>query len=174
MDHKVEIKEVQEIKPLEEITTTKAEIVEVESDDVEIEDILPQMNVHIPQMEQKPELITDENLMGIYDEILDRIRKEYDQTTDYIDNFAEMVINQGDSHSSTKEALVNLVKIRSDLPDKMVKVADLMTRLKMKDPNTYKPYLNAHQTNNVVITDTSAERRSLLTSIKKAKQAKKK
>jgi len=55
----------------------------------------------------------------------------------------------------------------------MVKIADLMTRLKMKQPDTYKPYLNAHQTNNVVIGDTTGERRALLNHIKKTKKGRK-
>jgi hypothetical protein len=132
---------------------------------------MPTMNVAVPQgMVQKAEIISDTQLTGIYDEILTMLRKEHEQVTDYIDNFAEMVINGGDPSTSSKEALVNLVKIRTDIPDKMVKVADLMTRLKMKDPNTYKPYLNAHQTNNVVIGDTTGERRAILDHIKKAKK----
>jgi hypothetical protein len=80
-----------------------------------------------------------------------------------------MVINQGDSTTSSKEALVNLIKIRSDIPDKMTKVADLMTRVKLKERDTYKPYLSAHQTNNVVI-EGGGERRALLDAIKKAKK----
>lgn len=159
---------------MEEIPTVSGEL--VEADDVDLDHLIPSMNVTVPDqvLQPKPEMITDDQLTGIYDEILGMLRKEHSQVTDYIDNFAEMVINGGDSSTSSKEALVNLVKIRTDIPDKMVKVADLMTRLKMKDPNTYKPYLTAHQTNNVVIGDSTTERRGLLEAIKKAKKKGKK
>lgn len=173
MSDEVKIKPVEESTPLEEIPTAKGELVE-EEDELDIESLMPTMNVSVPETMRKPDLISDDQLTDIYDEILGMLRKEHEQVTDYIDNFAEMVINQGDSTTSSKEALVNLVKIRTDIPDKMVKIADLMTRLKMKDPNTYKPYLTANQTNNVVIGDTTGERRALLEHIKKAKKKDKK
>lgn len=162
--------DTKEGQPLEEIPTVEGELVEHE--EIDIDDLIPQMNVNVPDsvVQQRKELVSDDNLLGIYDEILCMLRKEHSQTTDYIDNFAEMVINGGDSSTSSKEALVNLVKIRKEIPGEMVKVADLMTRLKMKDPNTYKPYLTANQTNNVIIGDTTNERRTLLEAIKKAKK----
>jgi hypothetical protein len=169
MTEEIKTKQAEESTPLEEIPATKGEL--IQDDDLDIESLMPTMNVSVPgEMVQKKEIISDDELTGIYDEILVMLRKEHEQVTDYIDNFAELVINGGDPTTASKEALVNLVKIRTDIPDKMVKIADLMTRLKMKDPNTYKPYLNAHQTNNVVIGDTTGERRALLDHIKKAKK----
>lgn len=162
-----EIKIVEE-QPLEEILAeeevSQGEIVEENKESIINVNMMPQ------PLEPKPELISDQQLKGVYDEILGMLRNEHKQCTEYIDNFAECVINGGDSTTSSKEALVNLVKIRTDIPDKMSKIADLMTRLKMKQPDTYKPYLN--QTNNVMISDTTAERRALLDSIKKAKRKK--
>lgn len=156
----------------EEIPTKTGEIVE---DETNFDHLIPQMHVSVPAEQQQPieSLIENDALLGIYGEILGLLRDEHKQTTEYIDNFAEMVINQGDSTTSSKEALVNLLKIRSDIPDKMSKVADLMTRVKLKERDTYKPYLNAHQTNNVVI-DAGGERRALLDAIKKAKKKDKK
>jgi hypothetical protein len=164
-----EKKHTTEEQTQEDIRTVEGEIVE---EDIDLDDLIPTMNVCVPEIQQKKELITDESLMGVYDEILGMLRNEHTQTTEYIDNFAEMVINGGDSSTSSKEALVNLVKIRKEIPGEMVKVADLMTRLKMKQPDTYKPYLTANQTNNVMIGDTTAERRMLLDAIKKAKKKK--
>lgn len=75
-----------------------------------------------------------------------------------------MVINDGDASSASKEAIVNLVKIKSDTADKMSKVADLMTRIKLKDKDTFPRYLAAQQNNKVVI---EGSKRDLLKSISK-------
>jgi hypothetical protein len=179
MSEQIKTQHAQESPPLEEIPTASGELVESLPDDgLDVDTLMPSMNVNMPDagpiMERKPDIITDEELTGIYDEILGMLRKEHEQVTDYIDNFAEMVINGGDPSTSSKEALVNLVNIRTGIPDKMVKIADLMTRLKMKSPDTFKPYMTANQTNNVVIGDTTGERRALLEHIKKAKKKDKK
>lgn len=162
---------LKEDNPVEEIPTVTGEV--VDDDDIDIDDLMPQMNVISQEpKEKKPDLISDAQLTGIYDEILGMLRNEHTQVTDYIDNFAEMVINGGDVSTSSKEALVNLVKIRTDIPDKMVKVADLMTRLKLKNTES-KSTVNASQTN-LMIGDTTGERRTLLDAIKKAKKKGKK
>lgn len=155
----------EETPVLEEIPTVVGEIVE----ETEYDNLLPQM----PQMNVAPpapieNLIQNEALLGVYDEILGLLRTEHKQVSDYIDNFAEMVVNQGDATSASKEALVNLLKIRSDIPDKMTKVADLMTRVKLKERDTYKPYLN--QTNNVEINVNKKSQRAVLEEIKRAKK----
>ena len=48
----------------------------------------------------------------------------------------------------------------------MVKIADLMTRLKMKSPDTYKPYMTAKQENKTTINITG--RRQLLKKIEQS------
>lgn len=162
-----------EAPSLEEIPAVSGELVESDEDDEpNYDDLMPQMNVGVPALPPPPieTLIENDALLGIYGEILGMLRDEHKQVTEYIDNFAEMVVNQGDSTTSSKETLVGLVKIRTDIPDKMTRIADLMTRVKMKERDTYKPYLQANQTNNVVIGDTSGERRTLLDAIKKAKK----
>ena len=78
--------------------------------------------------------------------------------------FLEMVINDGDASSASKEAIVNLIKIKSDTSDKMSKVADLMTRIKLKEKDTFPRYLSAQQNNKVVI---EGSKRDLLKSINK-------
>ncbi len=176
MSDQIKTKQGEENSTSEEIPTTSGELVENPDDEeLDMNDLMPSMNVSSPvEQERRPDLISDEKLTGVYDEILDMLRKEHHQVTDYIDNFAEMVVNGGDPSTSSKEALVNLVNIRTGIPDKMAKIADLMTRLKMKQPDTYKPYLNATQTNNVIIGDSTDERRALLDAIKKAKKKDKK
>lgn len=113
-------------------------------------------------------LISDEQLTGIYDEILGMLRKEHSSVSEYVENLAELVFNEGDATGPTKEALTAMVRVRTDIPDKMAKIADLMTRLKMKDTSTYKPYMTAHQTNINIGTDRRAEIEAFRKAKKKA------
>jgi len=86
-----------------------------------------------------------------------------------------MVMNDGDATTSSKEALVNLVKVKTDLQDKMLKAADLMTRLKIKNTYAYSgPHLNALQQNNFNIgADANFDRKELIKAINQAKKKKK-
>ena len=70
-------------------------------------------------------------------------------------------MNEGDSTSASKEALVNLAKLKSDIAMGKSKVADLMTSLKLKEKQISK--INATQNNNITITD----RRNLIETINK-------
>jgi cellobiose-specific phosphotransferase system component IIA len=134
------------------------------------------MNVGVPTTEitveeERKSIISDGEILGIYGEIMDCIREDRKQVSDFIDTMAEMVINDGDATSSSKEALVNLVKIKSDMSDKMGKVADLMTRVKLKEKDTFPKYLAANQNNTINISE-GASRRSLIEAINKAKKKK--
>ena len=145
------------------------EIVETEAiEQSEIQDLIPQMNVNVPvdQTQEAKCLISDEQLLGVYDEIMHNFRSDRKQVSHIAKEFADLVINGGDSSSSSKEALVNLLKLKNDTSDKMVKIADLMTRLKMKSPDTYKPYFNAKQENKTTINITG--RRQLLKKIEQS------
>lgn len=143
----------------------------------DIEGLVPQMNVNLPAEPQKDiqQLITDEQYLDILSDILSTIKEDRKQVSDYIDNFADMVMNDGDATTSSKEALVNLVKIKTDLQDKMLKAADLMTRLKIKNTYAYSgPHLNALQQNNFNIgSDTNFDRKELIKAINQAKKKKK-
>jgi len=86
-------------------------------------------------------LIEDEALLGVYGEILTNLRDDREQVAELLDTFANMVVNDGDSSTSSKEALVNLAKTKIDASDRMAKIADLMTRVKLKQPDTFKPYM---------------------------------
>lgn len=143
----------------------------------DIEGLVPQMNVNLPAEPQKDiqQLITDEQYLDILSDIVSTIKEDRKQVSDYIDNFADMVMNDGDATTSSKEALVNLVKIKTDLQDKMLKAADLMTRLKIKNTYAYSgPHLNALQQNNFNIgSDTNFDRKELIKAINQAKKKKK-
>lgn len=146
----------------------------------ELHNVIPNMNMNVPMNvpmndimmdDEKKSIISDGELIGIYGEIMDCIREDRKQVSDFIDTMAEMVINDGDATSSSKEALVNLVKIKSDMSDKMGKVADLMTRVKLKEKDTFPKYLAANQNNTININE-GGSRRSLIEAINKAKNNK--
>ena len=138
--------------------------------------IVPAMNLPMTQNQQIEDqisnIISDEQLAGVYNEIIDNIRQDRKQVEDFINNFADLVINEGDSTSASKEALVNLVKIKSDMSDKMSKVADLMTRIKLKDKDTFPRYLAANQ-NNTININSGNTKRQLLESLNKKKEEEK-
>ena len=108
--------------------------------------------------------ITENDLQNIYSEIMDDLRSDRKEIDVLLSNFVEMVMNEGESSSSSKEAVVNLVKIKNDVADKKAKIADLMTSLVLKDKNISK--LQATQNNHIHITD----RRAILETLKNAKK----
>lgn len=146
-------------------------------DDIELEEELeedvdyPVMNVDLPENMEKKDIISDENILGIYKEIIDIIKEDRKEISKYIENFADMVLNGGDATSSAKEALVNLIKTKSDQSDKMSKIADLMTRIKLKEKDTFPRYLSANQNNTINVGNNKSK--LLLKAIEKAKKKEK-
>ena len=118
-----------------------------------LEQVIPAMNLSVPTEENNvlSNLVSDDQLLGIYGEIIDNLRQDRKDIDELLANFVEMVINDGDPSAASKEAVVNLVKIKSDTSDKMAKVADLMTRVKLKEQNTFPRYLAANQNNTINI-----------------------
>lgn len=141
----------------------------------ELESVIPSMNVALPVQPQEPEetLITDEALLGIYGEIMTNLRDDREEISTLLTNFVEMVINEGDSTTSSKEAVVNLAKIKSETADKMAKVADLMTRVKLKDKDTFPRYLAAKQENNLYIGNNTTNKREFLKQLERHQKKKK-
>jgi septation ring formation regulator EzrA len=123
--------------------------------------LIPQMPINVPTNTSP---VTDHDLLNLYNEILDDLRSDRTQVDDLLSSFVEMVINEGDSSSASKEALVNLAKLKSDIASSKGKVADLMTSLRLKDRQIGK--IQANQTNNITITD----RRNLIEAINKLKK----
>ena len=159
----------EEVEKLEELSTI--DII----DDSQIQEMIPKLNVNVHENvigeSSHNNLIADDQLLDIYSEIMGCIREDRQQVAGFIDTMAEMVINEGDATSSSKEALVNLVKIKSDMTDKMSKVADLMTRVKLKDKDTFPKYLAANQNNTININE-GTSRRALIEAVNKAKNKK--
>jgi hypothetical protein len=136
----------------------------------EVDNIVPEIvNVENkqPVVEEYTGLIGDEYLLGLYREILEDIRVDRIEVDGLLSNFTDMVFNGGDVSSSSKEAVVNLTKIKSDILDKKTKMADLLTSLKIKEKNNSKALTN--QTNHIHITD----RRSIIEALNNVKDKEK-
>jgi len=118
-------------------------------------------------------IISDEALIGVYGEIMDNLRSDREQVSDLVDTFSNMVLNDGDGSTSSKEALVNLVKTKMEASDKMTRIADLMTRIKLKQPDTFQPWMGKGKekgSNTINIYDSSGiNRKSLMEEIQKEK-----
>lgn len=142
------------------------ELIEEDFDEIDVDSLMPSMNVmqEAAPQEQKESIVKDETLLDLYKEILTNCREDRSKTDEILSDFLDMVINDGDASSASKEAIVNLMKIKADTADKMSKVADLMTRIKLKEKDTFPRYLNAQQNNKVVI---ESSKRDLLKSIAK-------
>jgi hypothetical protein len=132
--------------------------------DEEIKNLIPQMNVNVPEIEKEQCLIGDQELLSMYTEIMNNFREDRQEAKSCFGELKEMFLNQGDASTSTKEAMVNVLKIQTEITDKMSKIAELATRIKLKSPDTYKPYLNARQDNKTTI-NISSTKRQLLKSI---------
>lgn len=164
---------------------TKIEIEEEDDDDYDdpkeadlidestFSDLIPNMVINEAKEEadNEPCIIEDQALLGVYDEILENCRKDRNSIDEVLANFVDMVFNDGDSTSATKEGIVNLMKAKSDISDKMAKVADLMTRIKLKSKDTFPRYLANHQHNNVKI---ESSRRELIQRLEAKKKKDKK
>ena len=122
-------------------------------------------------------IVSDEALMGVYGEIMDNLRSDREQVSDLVDTFSNMVLNDGDGSTSSKEALVNLIKTKIEASDKMTRIADLMTRIKLKQPDTFQPWMGKGKEkggNTINIYDSSGiNRKSLMEKIQKEREEEK-
>lgn len=120
------------------------------------------------------DIISDDMLLGIYGEILNNIREDREAMTDVLGNFKEMVFNEGDASNASKEAIVKLLEDRNKANDSMSKIAEQMTRIKLKDRDTSR-FITKQDGQVVNIGDTSSKtlRKNLIEEINKTKQQKK-
>lgn len=148
------------------------EIIQNIEEDDSFSEMVPSININtLKNSNNEKELISDNALMGIYGEILNNLKEDRLQIEGFVGEFAEMVINSGDASSASKEALVSLVRAKIEASDKMSRIADLMTRVKLKDKDTFPRYLAANQKNTINI---NGEKKNLIQSLnKQIKQEKK-
>ena len=128
---------------------------------------LPSINVNVPTEAKETELVKPEQIVSFYNEIMNDIRTDRQEIDEVLKHFEDMVINSGDAQTSTKEALVNLMKLKSDTADKKTKVVDLLLRAYHKTDN-FPRYLAAHQENTINID--GAKRKMLKTIINEAEK----
>jgi hypothetical protein len=149
------------------------EILPPDDEETDLDAVMPKLQVTVPQQkdgEDISNLIEDDQLLGLYQEIVQNCRDDRKQTDDLLTNFVDMVINEGEASNAAKEAIPSLMKVKTEINDKMAKIADLMTRIKLKERDTFPKYLAAHQNNTINI---SSSKRDLLKAIeKKQKQIK--
>jgi hypothetical protein len=158
----------------EKIVLSEEETQIVMTEGQEIDSLIPQMNLTNNINDgDVAKIISDETLVGLYDEILNDLRKKDEEYSGYLSNIADMVINGGDATPASKEMLVGLAKVLSDIPDKKSKVADLMTRLKLRERDTMPRWLAAKQNNNITISDGGIKREILRKIELEEKKAKK-
>jgi hypothetical protein len=122
------------------------------------------VNVNVPAEMKKEELVKSDQLVGYVNEALQDIQDDRKEIDEVLKSFLEMVMNEGDATTSSKEAVVNLLKLKSESVDKKTRIIDLLMRAYLKERDTYKTYFNAHQHNEFKIEDNS-RRRQLLKAI---------
>ncbi len=119
-------------------------------------------------------LVGDQELKDAYQGALDIMKEDREQIKDLTEKIADMVINGGDASSSAKEVLGSLLKTQTDIVDKMIKIADLKTRLKMKEQNTMPAWMCKQQQNNTInIKGGPKTARLLIDAINSERQARK-
>lgn len=130
-------------------------------------ELIPQMNVNVPATTEPTDtnlpIISNERLLQSFDEVKINVRQDREEIDEVLQQFKDLIFNGGDATTSSKEAVVNLLKIKLDTADKLAKIADLETRA--RGINTYKPYLTNNQNNTINIGD--APKKSVLTPAEK-------
>lgn len=127
---------------------------------------------NVPATTSDP-IFQDEELLGLCDEVLGNIRSDRKQLDSILCNFVEMVFNEGDSTTASKEALVSMMTAKTNMNDKMMKVVSLVAQFKLKEavvPEKPKT-LSATQENHYYF---GGSRRSLLEKIDKMQKKNKK
>lgn len=113
---------------------------------------LPTMTVQVPQKaEPEKPIVTVDEMQAFLKEAVGMVRDDRAETSEYIKNFADMILNEGDASGPTKEAFVQLVKMKQDAATNLTKLIELMMRPLLKQSSESKPWLNATQHNEIKI-----------------------
>lgn len=123
---------------------------------------IPNMNVTINDSEEVvPEIATSNQIISVCEEILTDIRENTKEIDETLKSFTEMVMNEGDATTSSKEAVVNLLKLKAEQSDKKTKIADILVNAFLKQKYTQPKIFSAHQHNEFNIEDGSKKRKFL-------------
>lgn len=147
----------------------------------EIEDILRPSELPIPSMnvemsatqstkEEKP-LITNDEMVEMYKKIFDHCEEDRKEADELFQSLKDMVVNDGDANHSTKEAMIQSLRIRCESADKETKIMDLLMRYILKDRDTFPRYLAQNQENNIIFKGGNSKR-SFLENLGKQKARK--
>lgn len=139
----------------EETKIINTKVIQIVEDERNPQNNLPQLQVNLsPANLQKPDekaIISNDQMVDLYQEILGYCRDDRKDADGAFKDFMDMIINNGDATSSTKESMVQLLRIRVEATDKMTKVMDLLMRYVLKDKDTFPRYLAANQENNIIV-----------------------
>ena len=105
--------------------------------------------------DEEKALISDDTILSYYEEAMGCIKEDRTEADKRYLEFAEMVLNEGDPSSASKEALVNLLKLKSEGVNQMIKILDLWTRMKLKERTTSSQF-HSYQQNNKYELNTGA------------------
>ena len=105
--------------------------------------------------DEEKALISDDSILSYYEEAMGCIKADRTEANERYLEFAEMVLNEGDPSSASKEALVNLLKLKSEGVNQMIKILDLWTRMKLKERAT-SSQIHSYQQNNKYELNTGA------------------
>jgi hypothetical protein len=113
---------------------------------------LPTLNVSLPQQNVKEEtpVVTNNEMVDMYKKIFSYMEADRGDSDEAFRTFMDMAVNDGDASHSTKECMVQLLKIRTECTNNMTKVMDLLMRYILKDRDTFPRYLAANQENNII------------------------
>jgi hypothetical protein len=108
------------------------------------------LNVNVAPGEVNIQLVQPEEIVSLVKTVMTDIEGEKHEIQEALVNFSEMVFNAGDATSASKEALVNLLKLKSDLIDKKARMLEMMMKVyKTEGPKT----VTAHQHNDIYVHD---------------------
>lgn len=118
----------------EDIERMIAEVVEAEEVPAP-----PTVNTPAGQLQQPAKanvvgpLFEDDELLSLASETLNNMRGDRKQLDTLISNFVEMVFNEGDSTTASKEALVALMVAKTNMSDKQMKLLEMIAKFKLKE-----------------------------------------
>jgi hypothetical protein len=145
-----------------------AEPIEAEAIDMEAiheiaessKELMAKVAPSLPAVVEQPKpLIEDEKIAAMFEDTVANIKQDREEIGELLDQMKDMLLNGGDATTSTKEAVVNLMKMKLDTADKLSKVLDLGVRT--RGVNTMPRWLAAQQNNTINIGSDAPAKKSL-------------
>lgn len=109
---------------------------------------VPNLTVNVGAADApKEELVKSEHILGYVSEIFSDIRENRTEIDEALRSFTDMVMNDGDATAASKEALVNLHRLKSETTDQKTKMLDLLLKAFLKERDTSPKYFAVKQEN---------------------------